>query len=388
MLLQVATSETARDINRLTVLNLIRTRQPISRADLSRASGLQRSTISLIVEQLIHEGWVLEGSTSRLPRGRHPTSLSLNSERVIVGIDIRPTQIEVALSDINGRFLAHESLPTPADSRLAIQQLVAAVRRLAAAANGKHVDGIGISVPGRLDPDGARLIFAPNLSWGTLDLRDPIAAGTGFDVELENAANACALSAVWFDQVRERNVLALTVSEGIGAGLLANGELIRGLHGMAGEFGHIILDPSGPECGCGNHGCWEVFASNRAALRYYREQAPDAPPATYSDLLDRAAQSDAAARAALEKQAAALARGLRLIVAGLAPERILVVGDLTRSWDLFQPVLDAGLRQRALPGSAVPVLEPARDHANARLRGTVALVLQKHFHYPYSDAKL
>src|SRR5689334_8841597 len=113
--IQGASSEVVRDINRRIVLNLIRTRQPISRADLARVSGLQRSTISLIVEQLIAEDWVLEGPTGRLPRGRRPTFLRLNDERVIIGVDIRPSQITVALGDANGTFTFREAWPTESD---------------------------------------------------------------------------------------------------------------------------------------------------------------------------------------------------------------------------------------------------------------------------------
>src|SRR5580765_6261254 len=109
-----ASSEVVRDINRRIVLNLIRTKQPISRADLARVSGLQRSTISLIVEQLMQESWVLEGPTGRLPRGRRPTFLRLNDERVIVGVDIRPSQTTVALADANGTFSSQEVMPTAA----------------------------------------------------------------------------------------------------------------------------------------------------------------------------------------------------------------------------------------------------------------------------------
>src|ERR1051326_4677867 len=112
---QTASSEVVRDINRRIVLNLIRTRHPISRADLARLSGLQRSTISLIVEQLIEEDWVLEGPTGRLPRGRRPTFLRLNDERVIIGVDVRPTQTTVALADANGKFTSQDVMVTPAD---------------------------------------------------------------------------------------------------------------------------------------------------------------------------------------------------------------------------------------------------------------------------------
>src|SRR5919198_3215231 len=109
---QVASSETARDINRAVVLNLIRRRQPISRADLARVSGLQRSTISVITEQLIREKWVVNGPTGRLPRGRRPTFLRLNERRAILVADLRPAITTVAVADVNGRFLSQESITT------------------------------------------------------------------------------------------------------------------------------------------------------------------------------------------------------------------------------------------------------------------------------------
>src|SRR5579872_1406335 len=121
---QGASSEVVRDINRRIVLNLIRTRQPISRADLARVSGLQRSTISLIVEALVEEHWVIEGPTGRLPRGRRPTFLRLNDDRVIIGVDIRPIQTTVALADVNGKFTSQEVIATPADPKTAVDQLI------------------------------------------------------------------------------------------------------------------------------------------------------------------------------------------------------------------------------------------------------------------------
>src|SRR5258707_12599657 len=127
---QGASSEVVRDINRRIVLNLIRTRQPISRADLARASGLQRSTISLIVEQLIQEDWVVEGPTGRLPRGRRPTFLRLNDERVIIGAEIRPSQTTVALADANGKFTSQEVMVTAADPKAASDALVASIQRI------------------------------------------------------------------------------------------------------------------------------------------------------------------------------------------------------------------------------------------------------------------
>jgi predicted NBD/HSP70 family sugar kinase len=377
---QVASTEVVRDINRRIVLNLIRTRHPISRADLARVSGLQRSTVSSIVEQLIEERWVLYGATGRLPRGRRPTFLRLNDERVIVGVDIRPTQTTVALADANGKFISQEMVPTPADPQVAVGNLIDSIGRIMRTCHGKKIEGIGISLPGRFSPASDRLVFAPNLHWGDFDIHTPIVKATGLEVEMENAANACVLAAVWFDQMDDcRNFVVITVSEGIGTGILVNGRLVHGMNNMAGEFGHVPLDLEGPVCGCGSRGCWEVFASNRAGLRYYSESGKESGGLSFPDLLSRADQGDVRAAQAVEKMAQYLGRGMRMIVAGLAPERIIVVGDLTRSWHRFGPVIEAEVRQQGLPGSGSPRLIPAHEDGRARLRGTIALVLQKHF---------
>src|SRR5215467_5807051 len=149
--MQVASSETARDINRGVVLNLIRRRQPISRADLARVSGLQRSTVSLITEQLIQEQWVIKGTTGRLPRGRRPTFLRLNERRAILVADLRPEQTTVALADVNGRFLSQEAVPTPPSPQTAAKTLAARFGHLIKAHPDLLFEGIGISLPGRFN---------------------------------------------------------------------------------------------------------------------------------------------------------------------------------------------------------------------------------------------
>jgi len=378
----ITSSEVVRDVNKRIVLNLIRTRQPISRADLARSCGLQRSTISLIVEELIEEHWVIEGPTGRLPRGRRPTFLRLNSDRVIVGVDIRPTQTTVALADVNGNFTSQEVIATSPNPGKAVEELIQTIQRIAHAARNRKIEGIGISLPGRFDKTSGRLVFAPNLKWRDLDLRSPIAAATGLDVELENAANACVLASVWFDHVQDRDFVVVTVSEGIGAGILANGRLVQGANFMAGEFGHVQLDPAGPLCGCGNRGCWEMYASNQAALRYYFESGSRGGGLAFSDLLSRAEHGDKRAVEALKTMARYLGRGMRMIITALAPERIVVVGDITRAWHLAGPVIEAEVRSRVLIGTAIPHIQPASENGMARLRGTVALVLQKHFSEP------
>ncbi len=165
---RVASSETARDINRRIVLNLVRKHQPISRASIARYSGMQRSTVSAITEQLIQERWVVEGATGHLPRGRKPTFLHLNSDRGgIIGVDIHPAETMLAVSSMDMRILAHESMTTGREPKDFIERLGRRVIDLMRAHPKSAYEGIGISVPGRVDRESQRMTFAPNHVVGT-----------------------------------------------------------------------------------------------------------------------------------------------------------------------------------------------------------------------------
>src|SRR5262245_48610521 len=167
---QVATSETARDINRRIVLNLIRSHQPVSRADLARHSGLQRSTVSVITEQLIREKWVQEGARRHVPRGRRPRFLHLNKERVgIIGINIRPVTTTLALADVDAHFAAQESFPTAPQPERFVNDVGGRIRRMMKIRPEIVYEGIGVSLPGRVDLASQRLVFAPNLGWIDFD---------------------------------------------------------------------------------------------------------------------------------------------------------------------------------------------------------------------------
>ena len=386
---ELASSDVARDINRDVILELIRTKQPIARADLSRTSGLQPSTVSSIVEQLLEEKWIVEGAAARRPRGRRPTLLSLNSDMVILVADIRPDEAIIAVVDLNGRFLSREVLPLLADPDRGVSSLIDRMEEMRERYPEKSFEGIGLSLPGRVDPDSQRLILAPNLKWLNYDIKKAIEQRISLQVEMDNAANACLLSELWFGRMDGiRNAVLITISEGVGAAILSSGQLVTGKSGLAGEFGHIPLDPNGPPCSCGRNGCWEMYASSRAALRFYAELAPKTPALTIRDLLNRAEDEDHKAIEALNKQAMFLGQGLRLIATVLSPELILLTGDLTTSWSRFGPIAEAELNGRMLAGLP-PRLVVTTDAELARLRGAAALVLQRHsgYHHKHSSAE-
>ena len=365
-------------MNRDVVLEFIRTRQPISRADLSRLSGLRPSTISAIVEQLLAENWITEGPAARLPRGRRPTLLSLNSNLVILVSDIRPNRVIIAVVDLNGRFLSRETLPLVTNPVRGVENIVVAMKQMIAAHPDQSFEGIGISLPGRVDPNTQRLILAPNLSWSDYDIKRAIERKIPLQIEMDNAANACMLAELWFghmDGVRE--AVLITISEGVGSAILANGHLVTGKSGLAGEFGHVPIDPLGPQCGCGRRGCWEVFASSWAAINSYAESMPGAHRLTIMELLNRAEDGDEKAITALNRQAAYLGQGLSIITSVLSPEVILLTGGLTASWKRFGPVVQRELAKGILVGAA-PRVVVMGDVESDRLRGAAALVLQRH----------
>lgn len=375
---ELASSETARKINRDILLQLIHTRQPISRAELARLSGLQRSTVSQISEQLMDEGWIREGATARLPRGRRPTMLILNNDLVVFGVDLRPQRVTVAAVDLSGRLLSQSILPLSSDPGKTIASVLQCVKRMREASPAKLFGGIGISVPGRVDPATQRLIFAPNLKWPEVDLKAAMEQESGLPVELENAANACLTAELWLGELDGvKNAVLITVSEGLGSGILAGGQIISGEHGMAGEFGHISLDPMGPTCGCGQNGCWETFASCNAALRYYRESKPETDVISFHELLDRAGEGDIRAKDALHKQATYIGKGMRMVTAALSPELILIAGDVTSAWERFAPVIQKEVAAGILGGKP-PRIQPSHESEVARLRGAAVLIFQRH----------
>jgi predicted NBD/HSP70 family sugar kinase len=380
-----ASNKIPRQINRNLIFNQIRTRQPISRADLARVSGLQRSTVSLIVEELLSERWIVEGSMGRLPRGRRPTFLNVNGQRGVVALDIHPSQTTLAISDLGGRVITQTLIALPQDPQLVIGAILDAIGKMIDENKERSFDGIGISLPGRLDLKptrsandkvrSAKPIFAPNVRWPIAQIKSRVEQATGLPVVADNVANACALSEVWFgDSDGMHDLVVVNVSEGLGTGIFANGRILRGEGGSAGEFGHVQMDPNGRPCACGSRGCWETLAANPAGMRYYAEAA-DKPSPPFEDLLKLAEVNDPAAKKAIDRMCAALGRGMHMISSALAPAEIVVVGDITTIWQIAGPLIEAEMRR--YPLATNPRLRPAQEGNKARLRSAVALVMHE-----------
>jgi len=394
----VARRGTSREINRQIALNLIRAHQPISRADLARLMNVRRGVASLLVSELLGESLIFEGAVGEaVGRGRRPTFLYIDSrQRCVIGVDIRKSRTFIMLTDLMGKQLGVvSSFQTNKDLEVLTKELARRIKQALADFNEVGAcEGVGVVVPGMVDPALGRVLHAPTLGWRDVNLRDPLTAALGIPVHIENSGKACALAQLWAtrsDVVASGNSVFVSVSDGVGVGVVVNGEVMRGRHNTAGEFGHVPLSIDGPRCSCGATGCWEAYVSNLATLsRYFGQDLSEERPRqaetvsfTVEDLIAQARAGDAKALAAINSTARYLGLGLASIVNSVDPARIYIGGEITTAWSLIEPIVRSALRERTLTdfgGTTEIHIVPAEEHP--RLRGAVALVAAPAFAAP------
>lgn len=396
---KLATRGTSREINRQIALTLIRTHQPVSRADLARLMETNRPTVTLLVNELLDEGLVREGAKgSQKARGRKPTFLYINSDKgVAIALDVRASRTYLMITDSIGKQMGEiVSFPTKFDPKEFVASLGWQARKaLREIAGQSSCDGIGIVIPGMVDIKSGTVINAPALGWKQLKLIDLLEKEfPNTEIHLENSGKACALSQIWSirnDQHGHNDIVFVSVSDGLGVGIVINGEVLRGRHNTAGEFGHVPLSIDGPKCACGANGCWEAYISNPATLsRYFgrnltnrQPHAIDVADFTIDDLVARARNNDSKAITTLTSTARYLGMGLASVVNSIDPSTIYIGGEITEAWDLIETHVREALRERALTtdlGSVDIRIVPASEHP--RLRGAVALVTAPAFAAP------
>jgi len=392
-----ATRRTGQEINRQIILNLVREHQPISRADLARYMSVGRGMVTSLVNQLLQDGAIYEGEIGDAPRGRKPKLLYVRTrDRLVVAIDVRLTRTYVMLGDFSGTQIALETFDTLFVAERLLAELASRTRRLIQTygATGR-VEGIGLVVPGMVDHVSGRILNSPQLGWRNVDIRDALSSATELPVHIENAPIACALAQMWLGQRRgegTNDFVYVTVSDGVGAGVVVNGQVVRGHGHAAGEFGHVALSPDGPRCLCGARGCWEAYTSNLATVSRYLGQEHDGKSPrerlqhheiTIVDLITRARTGDARAREALTETGKYLGLGLSMIVNSMNPSGIFVGGEITNAWDMIEDRIRATIAERALTEQAgrTPVI-PEQSSAYPRLLGATALVAAPVFAAP------
>ena len=378
---QAARLNTIRDINRQIVLNYVREREPISRAEIARETDLQRSTISAIVEDLKTEGLVEEVGEGESTGGRRPTMLKLRAAGPIaLGVSITPTYTTIATSDLAGRVIDQEEFPT--DAQKTLSQLIDVVRAFTQRYKGS-IEGVGVSLPGLVDPSTGTALYIPYFLWRDLPISEMISDAVGLPVVIDNDANAIALAELWFGRpevLNARDFILVLVAEGVGTGIIFDGQVYRGQRGAAGEFGHMVIGSGAPvPCSCGSDDCWEAFSSERAAIARYLESSGASPKTTFIEVVDRALAGEAHAKAALVETARQLGVGISNLIIGFSPEAVVVGGEIARAWDLIESALTETIGNSVRRGLPSARILPSTLGENPTLRGALSLVLASKF---------
>ena len=392
-----------RKLNTAIILDSLRLNAPLSRAEISTRTRLNRSTVSSIVTGLIRDGLVREIEFQKDKLGRPGMLMELSPDGACaIGVEIGVDFISIMLADFvakpiwRSRVAIDPAIGQAAHIKRAGDLIQEALTRAAKA--GLRPLGIGVGVPGMVDVPKGDLVYAPNLTWHHVQLRQLLMKRFKMPVFIENDANAAALGEYYFGVAREaKNFIYLSVGVGLGGGIVLGGKLFRGMNGYAGEIGHMALDPNGSLCGCGRRGCWESLVSPRALVQsvqtvlqngsesLIRELAGnDLNNITLDQIIQAALADDCVALDALKDVSRWLGVGIANLVNIFNPELVVLGGALTRAKSIVIPVIEATVRESALgqPRETLRIAISAHQ-SEACIVGAAAIVLDDILRYPF-----
>lgn len=382
---QIARHNTIRDINKQIVLNYVRARSPISRAEIARETSLQRSTVSAIVDDLQVENLIEETGMGDSTGGRKPTLLRLKTGvPVAIGVDVTPRETSVVAADLAGTVLEMERFPTSSDIAYMNKQIVSKVTGLVTKYPEANLE-IGISIPGIADPASGSILYIPYFQLADWDIGARLTEATGRTVIIDNDANAVALAELFFgeDAVRRtRNFITVMVAEGIGTGIIIDGQVYRGENGAAGEFGHMFLAENAPvACSCGRRDCWEAHASEKAILENYRTSNGSRPGESIDieHLIALARNGEARAVKVLKATATSLGLGISNLIIGFSPQAVIVSGSIVKAWDLIKDDIQTLARRSIRKEVANTAIIASSLGENPTVMGSISLVLARKF---------
>jgi glucokinase-like ROK family protein len=399
-----------REINLSSVLRYLHSSGPLSRAQLANVTGLNKSTVSSLVEELIDRNLIHEVGMNNSGTGRPAMLLEWYPQAgCIIGIELGVDFVAIILTNFVGEILWRRQIDIdPLDSQEAILDQTLTLADEAANTNatqGLRLLGLGLATPGIVNMQDGMLIFAPNLHWRNVPLGKIFAEHLKIPVIVDNDANAAALGEHLFGIARQlRSFVFIFAGVGMGGGLFLNGELYRGMSGYAGEIGHctFLVEPFQIPCHCGNRGCWETYANQfsivervRARLEVKRTSIiPELMKAQHSPLnlsiITKAAEAgDAQAREVLTEAGAAMGIGVANLINIFNPEMVVIGGPLSWVGKFMLPAAMESVYQRALPEIAcdTPVVLSAAG-PDASLIGAVSLVVNVILTNPTSVDKI
>lgn len=352
----------------------------MSRAALAEMTGLNKTTVSSLVQELIGQRYLCELGHSAPGSGRPAVLVSLNpSAGFILAAEIDCDQLVVVRSDFGGQITwrGKHGMSENKGQEAAADRLLALLRSACQAGIAdQKLLGVALGVPGLVDIASGTLVFAPNLHWENVPLGRILASAFDAPILVDNEANLAAVGEHYLGSAQGCDeVLFISAGIGLGAGILHEGRLCRGATGLAGEVGHMTMNPDGKACACGNRGCWETLAGEGPLLAAVRRAG--GTQTTLAAVVAAVADGDTAAIAAIDELGQQLGIGIASLVNALNPELVVIGGRLSSAASLFLPVLRQEVRRRALRwnGSVVRI-ELAEHGPDACIMGGIASVLQ------------
>ncbi|MEK8033852.1 ROK family transcriptional regulator [Ideonella sp. DXS29W] len=370
-----------KDINRMALVRHLCAHPGLSRADLATAVGLTKSTVSMLVRELLDEGWLVERevvATGDL--GRRPTPLFIDPSRLLLlGAEVGIETIRVVATSLTGEVLARTVANHGTTAKACISALATALNKLRKQLDeSQHqIIGIGVGLPGGVDEARGFLHFAPNLQWRDVPFGAQLTeklAGTsleGVPLFVQNEADVAAIGELEFNPARASNpLLYVSINQGVGAGVIVGDRLLTGSRGFAGEVGHIVLQINGPQCSCGRRGCAEALIGLRALSR--STEGEEAAP--LAELRQRLADDDSETARAVKKAGSYLGVLLQNLSAAYDPACIVLGGSVVELGDVFlQPALKT-LNDYAAAANLEPTsVQVSRFGADAVAVGAAAL---------------
>ncbi|MEU4011383.1 ROK family transcriptional regulator [Streptomyces pseudogriseolus] len=314
---------------------------PLTRLEVGRRAGLSPAAVTKAVRPLIEAGYLVEGADedARPSLGRPANLVRVDGGRALfVGLKVTGDEIIGVLTDLCCRILVSRHTPLGGrDPGSVLTSAADLVQELLAEAAGLGVGvlGLGVAVSGDVDRGEGTVRYSPFLEWHDVPLAELAATITGLPVTVDNDVRALTVAEQWFGAgVGLSDFAVVTVGAGIGCGLVVHGRVVAGAHGVAGEIGHVTVDPAGPPCHCGNRGCVEAIASDAAIIRRIRE-ATGIEVADPLHAVELARQSVAGVREVYEAAGDAIGRGIATVANLLGPERVIISGEGLAAYDLF-----------------------------------------------------
>ncbi len=397
-----------REINLSIILNALRDRSPLSRAALAVTTGLNKTTVSSLVQQLIDVNLVTESGIGKNITGRPGILLRLNAQAGgMIGVEIGVDFVSVILTDFAAHIVwRHQERTDRRDSQTVIlQHALKHIKSalLHAQRLGLEIFGIAMGVPGLVDTQTGTLLYAPNLGWENVPLRRILQDRFDVPVMVDNEATMAAFGESYFGVARgSRNVLYVSAGVGIGGGLVLDGRIYPGSTGFAGEVGHMILEVDGPLCRCGNHGCWETLAAQSSVFRRVHEALAAGAHSslarfnngkreslTIPMIVHAARDGDPVAVQALTETGKYIGIGLANLINALNPEMVVFGGILSLAQEFLMPVIQDTIRAYTLRWSSRSAqIVVAAYGSDACVMGAVAMIYDQILRQPFKALPL